>query len=148
MLPFVPCVFCVGKRLRAARLRAANFALRRMGFATRESFDLHCAALRAAVGNGGGFDNDNKAGGFDNDDKGGGNDNHSAFADGGGAGCCRRLSAMAVAFLADGVNAVSREEFDAHCQILAAAEAKAKKAKAKSGKSPKSTKAATTNKEA
>ncbi|MGI9251756.1 MAG: hypothetical protein ACR2PR_11260 [Pseudohongiellaceae bacterium] len=132
-MALLPCVFCAGEKLRAARQKTANFILRRMGFAARDSFDLHCAALKAAINNAGGFDNNTKGGGEDD----GGNDNHSAFVDNGAGGCGRRFATMAVAFFADGVNAVSREEFDAHCQILAAGEKmqKDKDAKNKSGKS-------------
>lgn len=129
VLPGLPCLFCAGNKLRKVRQKAAGLLLRRMGFAARDSFDLQCAVLKAAANNQsakaktkGGFDNDNKTASAEAG-------NHSAFDN---ASCPRRLATMAVAFLADGVDVVGREEFDAHCQILAAAEAqKAAKTKTK-----------------
>ncbi|MGI9338589.1 MAG: hypothetical protein ACR2P4_08785 [Gammaproteobacteria bacterium] len=138
---FLPCLFCAGGKLRAARQKTATFILRRMGFAARDSFDLHCAALKAAINNKSGGE---VGGGFDNDAKGGkgGMDDHSAFVDNRATSCGRRFATMAAAFVGEGVNAVSREEFDAHCQILNAAEAKMQKAKDATGKTSGNNKSA------
>lgn len=120
----MPCVFCAGGRLRMMQQQAANFVLRRMGFAARDSFDLHCAALKAAINANGGAMMDNTKADADKRDKKekGEKDNASGFVDNRRQSCGQKFAAMAAVFFGDGINAVSREEFDAHNQILAAAE--------------------------
>ena len=99
----------IGKTIRTAQQNAATLILRRMGFPARDSFDLHCAMLKAAINQ-----NDNNA---EVENSGGSLDNRANS-------CGRRFATMLAAFFGDGLNIVSREEFDAHCQILAAAEAR------------------------
>lgn len=119
----MPCIFCTGERLRLMRQSAANFILRRMGFAARESFDLHCAALKAAINNNAavdGMDDNAKAEDVDKRSV----ENHTPFVDNRQQSCGEKFATMAAMFFGGGINAVSREEFDIHNQILNNAEKK------------------------
>lgn len=109
------------RELKTLRQKVAGLVLRRMGFAARDSFDLHCAALKAAINNNHHRNDEDK-----NDDK-KPVDNPSAFVDGSRSesdSCGRRLATVAAAWLGEGAGVVTREEFDAHCKLLADAELK------------------------
>ena len=98
---------------------AAAWLLRRWGFPARDSFDLHCASLKAALNNA--------------PDKNQNTNTPQEAQDDIARGCLQKLRAGAAAFVG-GLNVVGREEFDAYNQMLAAAETAAQKTKTRRAK--------------
>ncbi len=96
--------------------------MRRQGFAGRDSFDLHCASLRAAIA---ARDGNSPPAADDGDDGDGDGDGCGGNCKTGTVknGTVKNGVVAAVADVAGGeLNLVGREEFDAHLQILKNAE--------------------------